>query len=242
MAAFETRSLVLGGVNYGESHRIVDLLSSTHGRHAAIVYRARSPKSKFGRFFDLGNSLNLSLSQGKGDLARVTSASVLCAPQVARENIERLALLTYACELVSAFTVKNHPAPKMYRLLEALLKTLELTEPPTQGTITALDAKVLTFSGHMPSLRNCVHCGEPIESACLFSKSAGGVGHIECVDGESCSLAAVSEIEALRRTPLADTVYVSRKLKAPWLLTDFIEYTIGRELKSREMVQTLLLM
>jgi DNA repair protein RecO (recombination protein O) len=242
MGTFETRSFVLGGVNYGESHRIVDLLSATHGRHAAMVYRARSPKSKFGRFFDLGNCLNLSLQRGKGDLPRVISAGVNSAPQVGRDSIERLALLTYACEVVGAFTVKDHPAPKMYRLLEALLCSLELPEPPTQATVAALDAKVLTFSGHMPSLRCCVHCGEPVGAACVFSSSAGGVGHQECVDGESFPFAAFSEIEALRRTSLADTIYVTRKLKAPTLLTDFIEYTIGRELKSRAMVQALLLM
>ena len=44
--------------------------------------------------------------------------------------------------------------------------------------------------------------------------------------------------EALRRTPLADTVGV-RPALPPWLLGDFARYSLGKNLNSRPMLEEL---
>jgi len=228
--------IVVGHVNVGDTGRIVRLLTSEAGRVSLMVRRAQGRAGQLGALLELGNQLHVRVRPAKGKLDTLLGADVHRAPLRARESYDRIALLTYACEICSALAPENCEAPKHFRLLQSALEVLEGELVPSAATRVALEAKVLTFSGLQPSLVTCARCGGDLDTAARFDHLAGGATHVHCGNGPQLSLEALRQCEALRRTPLADTP--SQRLVEgdfEWLLSDFVQHQLGSALRSRAM-------
>ena len=102
----------------------------------------------------------------------------------------------------------------------------------------ALEAKALTFAGLAPRLVRCVRCGLPAEDPIVFDAENGGVQHHHCGTGRALSARSATVLEGLRRTPLSETVDLDLPKDAR-ILADFVEYQLGRGLKSRSLVTEL---
>jgi DNA repair protein RecO len=201
-----------------------------------MVRRARGRKGQLGALLDLGNQLSVSARPSKGELDILVSADIVRAPLRARDTYERIALLTYACEICSALAPEYCEAPKHFRLLQAALEVLEGEAEPTSATRVALEAKALTFSGLQPSLLRCARCGSALEDHARFDHLAGGATHEHCGSGPQLTRDALQQCEDLRRTPLADTPGTPLcGLELEWLLADFVQHQLGSALKSRAL-------
>jgi len=229
---------VVGGVNYGESNRIVRLLTASRGRVSVMAYRARSASSRKRGLFDLGTTIRVQLKRGRGSLMNVAEVDYIAGPNHARSEIGRLLLLSYACEVMSALAPEEAEASRLYGLLRVLVEVLEHERSPVDATRLALEAKALTFAGLMPSLFVCCVCGTPLETDGCFSQHSGGVVHHHCGEGKSVRQEQLHQIERLRRTPLVETLGSSEVVPAVGLLSDFISWHLGREIKSRIMLDS----
>ena len=163
-------------------------------------------------------------------------ADVVRAPLRARDTYDRIAFLTYACELCSALAPESCEAPKHYRLLQAALEMLEGEAEPCPATRLALEAKALTFSGLQPGLLRCVRCAEPLERTAQFDHLVGGAVHEHCGNGPTLTREGLAQCEELRRTPLALTPGIGLlDSGVEWLISDFVQHQLGSELRSRAM-------
>lgn len=233
MTAYD--AVVVGTVAVGESSRIVRLLSAERGRHAAVAAGARRSKKRFAGLLDPGTRVRVSLQAGRGELPTITTIDLVAAPRRAREAIERIAALAYGCELCAALAPEDHDAPKLHALLVAWLDLLEGDATPGAASRVALEGKALTFAGLAPRLDRCSRCGLPLADPAVFDATAGGGQHARCGGGAPIAVAALAELEALRRTPLADTP-TRPAPAARWLLADFVRHQLGRALRSRGLV------
>jgi DNA repair protein RecO (recombination protein O) len=228
--------VVVGSTDLGESDRIVRFLSAHDGRSSGLARRARASKKRFAGMLDLGTRLQVDLHQGKGSLMVITDLERVAGPDRARTELDRIALLTYGCEVCSALAPEHHPAPKLARLLEVWLDLLEGEVQPGEGARQALEAKALTFAGLTPALVHCSNCQEPLQGDVCFDLESGGGRHAWCGGGRRIDAAALGCLEQMRRTPLADVVNnvepgatgIGR-----WLLSDFIAWHLQRPLRSR---------
>lgn len=219
----------------GEADRLVRLLTESSGRITAVARRARSSKRRFAGILDVGSRLTVQLKRGRSGLWVLDQADRRGGPDMARTDLDRISLLAYGCEVCDGLAPSEAPAPKLWRLLEVWLELLEAPHPPSTASRLAFEAKALTFAGLTPALARCAACGEPLSDPAVFDPQAGGALHGRCGGGAVVATEALIELEALRRTPLADTVnhrLVPSNLN-PWLLSDFIQHQLGRRLAAR---------
>ena len=232
MSAEAFEGIVVGLVRVGDAHLIVRIMTDTHGVRTVMARGARSSKRRFGGCLEIGTELRIEVVKGKGNLPLLRTVNAIRSPMKAREELGRIAYLSYVCELVPALSSENTQTQKLYRLLQSFLSVLEQESAPVMATRIALEAKALTFAGLCPRLTGCACCGEPLENPVQFSATAGGVVHSRCGTGEPTTVKDVYSIEDLRRTPLAQTTTMSCPAKNQMTLSRFVEFQIARPLKS----------
>jgi len=233
--------IVVGGLEIGEADRIVYLLSDTQGRHRAVARGARSSKKRFAGKLDPGCRLELTTRGRRGGLPTITHLELVSGPRRAREDLDRLALLTYACEICGSLATEHQPAPKLFGLLATWLLLLEGPVTPAVPARIALEAKALTFAGLTPALGRCAACGQALDDPAVFDADAGGGMHQHCGAGRSISCGSLARFEAWRRTPMRELVDSDEQVatKEGWLLSDFIGHQLGRQLRSRGLLEDL---
>ncbi len=74
MSSLRTKAIVLSRVNYGEADRIMQIITPEQGKLGVIAKGVRREKSKLAGGIELLAICDLTLHQGKGELAIVTSA------------------------------------------------------------------------------------------------------------------------------------------------------------------------
>lgn len=246
---FQRQALVLGLVDYGDRHRIVRLLTPEEGRISALARHARGSRRRFGGALDVGNRVEVSIRQGRGELGILGGAVVRGDRSRIREDLVRMALMLYACEFVGAFCREGRAEPRMFGLLETALVLLDGWVPPAAAPGTTapdplyrhgIESKALTFAGLRPRLITCARCGGPIEGEANFEMGAGGAVHAGCGPGEPVDGAFLGRLEHALRTPLKDLLDGPPPGGPPWLLARFGEFHLGRPIRSRHWLSTVL--
>ena len=232
-------AVVVKTVDVGDAHQSVHLLSHEEGQSSVFSRNARSSKKRFAGVWDPGNQVRVYSSQGKGGLPAAKDVDLVASPRQARKSIVRIGLLAYGLEVCWSLAPMNHEAPKLFRLMLTWLDVLEQSVEAGPGSRIALEAKALTFAGLTPGLVRCVRCQGELQEPLVFEPGAGGVQHQHCGAGVAVSVQAMLEAERLRRTPLLDTLSSPSVFPNPWVLSDFIRYQLGHELKSRAFLESI---
>jgi len=231
-------AVVVGAVDYGDADRVVKLLSAEQGRTAAMAKSVRGARPRL-HGLDTGTVVRAHLRYGRGGLPAVAMVDLLKSPVRARNDLDRLALLAYGCEVTSALAPEHGEAVKLFVLLHTLIEVLEGEALPGAASRVAFEGKALTFAGFAPSLTTCPRCGEALSGDVRFDPDAGGGVHPWCGSGHPVHADTLAAIEALRRTPLAETPAMSMPPEGRWLLADFVEHHLGHAVNSRSLLQTL---
>ncbi len=236
----ELDAVVLGHVDYGERDRIVRLLTPELGRIAALARNARGSRHRFAGALDLGSRVQALVEPGRGDLWHLREATLTSGRIHLREDLVRLALAAYGCELVGGLAQEERPEQRLFGLLEVFLTVLDgLVAPPGGLFRIGLEIKALTCAGIAPVLDRCARCGGGLAAAAAFSAAAGGAVHAECDAGEEISGAFLAAVEEARRTRLLDLVDRTPPPGPAWCLAAFAEHHLGRGLHTRAWVVTI---
>jgi DNA repair protein RecO (recombination protein O) len=239
----KVEAIVIGGLDYGESDRIVHILSPEHGRISLMARRLRSRKKRHGGILELGNRVSLDLREGRGRLATLDQAQLRDGRVHIRGDLDRIALLAYGIEICGALAREHHPEPRLFGLLETMALILDaLDQAPRSAFRLGLEAKALTFAGLAPVLSRCARCEGPLAPQMGWSHSAGGAVHLDCEASErDVESAWLEDVESARRSPLKDLVDLDVKPGPAWLLSETIAAHVGRELRSRSVLQALVI-
>jgi DNA repair protein RecO len=187
MEILECPAIVVGYVDYLDHDKIVKLITAEHGLISAMAKGARRAKSrKFTHSLDLGNIVHVHLipSKSHGAMWKLKEANLKKACHIARRDLYKTALITYACEVIYSLSAVETPEPKLYGLLETLIRQLNQrrgNEGFGPNYRIAFELKALSFAGLMPTLRRCVACTYPLTSNMKFNVVEGGVFHEHCL-------------------------------------------------------------
>ncbi len=226
-------AIVVGGMDLGESDRLVRLLTPDRGRVAVVARQARASRRRFAGAFELGNTVRYQ-ARGRGDLPAVTEVDLVRVPIRARDDLDRLAHLAFGCEVVAGLAPEHLPAERLYGLLSVWLEVVEADPPPGAAARCALEAKALTFAGVGPRLVTCARCGEAMDDPAIWNEAEGGALHSRCGGGRDVATEDLRVLEALRRTPLLEACgHAPPRLS---VLTDAVEAQLGRRLASRGLL------
>jgi DNA repair protein RecO (recombination protein O) len=171
--SYNTEGIILRRRNLGEADSILTVFSPVEGKFDAIAKGVRKPKSHMRGHLEPLTRSRMHLAHGRS-LDVFTQAETIAAYRQVRDDLDRLTLALYCCELVERFTVDRAPHPELYELLNELLEGLDSAAPLTVAR--AFELRILSLTGYEMQLSVCAVCGTRIvEVDTLFSALAGGL-------------------------------------------------------------------
>ncbi len=186
--SYKTEGIVLRGIRYGESDRILHIYSETHGRIGAIAKGARKASSRFGGRLEPFFRLELVLYRGRGDLSTVTAAATIEPHTKMRGNRKALNAATGGSQTVLRLMPESEQNVPAYNLICRYLSLLEGfasdgAEVDWGVLELAFRMKLLVVAGIAPELFRCVSCGSDGRWE-RFSPQDGGVVCKDCAGND----------------------------------------------------------
>ncbi|MCB1247439.1 MAG: DNA repair protein RecO, partial [Acidimicrobiia bacterium] len=221
------------GYPFGESHRVVVLLSPIHGKLRTVAKGVRKTKSRFGGRLEPMTHVDLVLYEGT-NLDTITQVSVINGFPNVRNELDRVLVAGTMIEVVDAVVQEDDPSHRMFLLLQRGLSVLD-ERPPHPDLVTAFLLKVADILGLAPALDTCAGCGSsgPLKR---FSFAEGGSmcescrtpGAYALRDGVVPYLARIAHAD-LATLPDADPGMTNEALG---ITKRFMEYHLERRIES----------
>lgn len=241
----KVEAIVLRTVDYGESDRIVTFLTRERGKVGAFARGARASRRRFAGLLEPFTLLAAELTDRRGDLLGLESASALRAHGGIRADLARIAVAGYAAELTGELVRDAEPHPELFALLAELLASLDAA-PARPAALRAFELGALAATGFMPRLDACARCGGALSDRTLrFDPAQGGVLCVACEPAGGGGLPPLSPatLAALRRlqegglpAAAAEPLAPPAGREAREALTRFVEHLLGRRLASRKFL------
>jgi DNA repair protein RecO (recombination protein O) len=250
--SIHTQALVLRAVDFGESDRIIHLLTPALGRVAVIAKGARRSKRRFPGTLDLFNQLAVQIVRTRPTvLARLEAARLQRTFEAIRAQSGRFALGCYLLELLDRLSPEGGAPRDLERLFEFARSALQWLdrESPTERMRVLLELRALDALGLRPELLRCVRCGKPLPKAgsapLPFAVAEGGPICSECTAAGGVVTLPVhlGTLRALDRAlsfPLGQLGRLAlggdALAESQRLITRFLGFHVGIELQSRRIL------
>ena len=247
MARTETvDAILLRAVPYGDSDKIVTLLTSEHGKCAVIARGARRSKRRFAGALEPYQLLRAEVGFGRGDVGRLAAAQVVRAYIGVLSDLRRMTLAAAGIELLRAVLPdRDRPDPALF---PTALRFFELSEESARAELRiAFTARVLAICGLAPNLDECGVCGliAPPNKPAYFDIARGAIVCRSC--GGARDLLSGSSRAALRRAAgpewesvaqgSPDITHAIQDVQA--VLDRFLEHQLGKKLHGSSMLAQL---
>jgi DNA repair protein RecO (recombination protein O) len=256
MASLHTEALLLRAVDFGESDRIVHLLTPAAGRVPAIAKGARRSRRRFPGTLDLFNRLAVQLERRRpAALARLEGARLLHTYESIRADPARFALGCYLLELLDRLAPEGGAPADLARLFEFSTGALDWIdrERPDARLRTLLELRALGALGLRPELLRCVRCGRALEADAKnpaapvrFRVAEGGPACARCAAEPAEGAALPIHLGTLRaldralRFPLREMGRIAlggdALVEAQRVAQRFLGFHVGVELRSQRIL------
>ena len=170
-----TPALILHGIPYGDTSRILRLLTREHGLQSVIAKGARRARSRTGPRLDLFGQGEASIQlKAHRELNTLTAFEMTDPHTSLAGDVGRFAAASAVAELALRFApVDAHP--DLYDTVTAGLAALEQAPVELVDTVGLLACwQVIGALGFAPALDQCAVCGRDVSGALAFSASQGG--------------------------------------------------------------------
>ena len=169
-----SEAVVIRHRRFGDSDRIVTLLTPARGKLDAIAKGALRPRSRLAGHLEPLTHAEVLLAHGR-NLDIITQAQTIEGFGAIRDDLDRLSLALYLLELADRLTVEHAEADAVYRLL--LIALLRLARGDGQQIVArSFELGLLDATGFGPQWRDCAACREAVSpDAPAWSPLAGGV-------------------------------------------------------------------
>jgi DNA repair protein RecO (recombination protein O) len=201
---------VLHTRTYGESDRIVTLLTEQHGKLSGIAKGAKNSRRRFGGTLEPFVRIRAVFRQrSTSDLVFLLRCEHLATLGIFTRDLDRFAAGTYALELTDRMVLGRESGREVYALLDDALRLLD-AGVPIDPMLRAFELHLLAATGYQPVFARCRSCGTgAAEHGLLYlALERGGVVCRGCVRaGEPVRPIAAATALALARLaggPLAD--------------------------------------
>ncbi len=233
--------IVIGETPYGDTSKIINVLTKEHGIIGVICKGAMSIKSTL-------RSVTMKLSYGifhlyykKGKLSTLVSVDIINEFKNIRGDILRISYASYITDLVNQVLKQTNEESIYNDYINALLKIEEGLNPMVITNI--LEVKLLASLGVGLNLTSCISCGNAKEIVTLSSER-GGLICKNCYRGER--IIPLSIIKTLNMYYLVDIKSISKlSLKEDIIkeinrfLTNYYDDYTGLYLKSKDFLKTI---
>lgn len=241
-----SRAVILRTRAYGESDRIVTLLSEDFGKLTGIAKGARNSRRRFANCLDPFTLVRAHFrTRTTSNLVFMDSCDLLAVPGELCEPA-KFAYGSYLLELVDQFTVEAEPTAEVFELLCDALAALR-AGPATPGFLRSFELHLLQAAGLAPPFRECHVCRAGLVAASWFDPSAGSLKCELCAGNRERMLAVAPETlaglatlqgltpDAARCVPMSQQA----RRESAALLGHWLASHLARPLKSVSLIEAL---
>ena len=194
---------------YGESDRIVTLITEHHGKVTGIAKGAKNSRRRFAGTLEPFVHIRAVFQQrSASELVFLLRCELLGTLRSLTRDLDRYAAGSYILELTDRMVLGRESGRDVYRLVQDALGLLD-AGVPSDGLLRAFELHLLAASGYAPALDRCRGCARPPEDLVAFylAVERGGLVCRACVrPGEAVRPIAAATARALARlaaSPLA---------------------------------------
>lgn len=177
MAIFSTEAIVLRAYPFGDTSRIVVLLTRDTGKVRMIAKGVRAPKSRMGSSLEPFSEIQVAYYHKSGrDLDLMKSADPLRLHSGFGSDAARLAFGSAALELTDISLTGEEAGPEFYALLADALTRMETASRDRIGIyFGAFELQMAGLLGYQAEFTTCRGCGVATLEGAQFSASQGAV-------------------------------------------------------------------
>lgn len=240
MRPHRTEAIILHTYPARERDKLVVFITPDYGKRKGWAYGARSMRTRFGASLEPLAKVNIGFMERESDeIVRIESIELIRSLFPAQQQLAASVAATYIAETVDTFAQPSDASELIYRLLDRSSVALLGGVKPL-AVVAYAEIWMLRLTGILPSLKNCIECGAPLDRPLRFSQRVAGFvceGH----GGEIVSNDATAALEAMMKTSVTefdapnDVLFELRSLAA-----SIRRHFLGHELKSFEVLSTVL--
>jgi len=175
-----TRAVVLSARSMEEFDRLVVLLTEDQGLVTAYAKGARRQKGTMASATEQlsYSAFQLFRNRERTYVDRAEAETIFFA---IRQDVGRLALASYFCQLCRELIPEGDTQPGYLHLMMNTLTLLDRGKMPMAQLKAVFELRLLTMSGYMPDLVACAGCGEFRGGGVFFAPATGVVYCEDCV-------------------------------------------------------------
>ena len=187
---------MLKTIDFGETDRILTLLTRHFGKVSVVAKGIRKPTSRLAGHAEPLTHATYQLARGR-NLDVLTGADSRALHRALREDLHGIAAGWYIAELADRFALERSPSAPLFDLVESALRHLAAGYAP--GLVCRwFDLHLLDRTGFRPELGRCIQCRtSPAEVTNAWIVDAGGLVCAVCAPMETHGPRALS-VRALK--------------------------------------------
>lgn len=175
-----TPAIVLRTREYGESDKIVTVLSRAAGKFSGIAKGAKRSQRRFPGTLEIFSHVTLDYKRRPHSELAFLDRAVLLQPWPRLLNtLERFTAASHVVELADKMTVESEVGDDLYGIVRSTLTRLNAAEPGA-ATLRLFELAALHASGYRPELIVCRGCSSPLASDRGPVRLVGGLGGVLC--------------------------------------------------------------
>lgn len=244
----KTEGIVLRFYDYGDTSRIVVLLTRDFGKLKVMAKGAKGKRSPFAGRLELFQVLKIQFYHYPNrDLHTLKETEVIQMFPSFHEKLVAFAAANYLSELVQIAVHGENDEETLYESLIIALRAVG-EDGDWELAVRWFETKVLQELGVMPQLRHCAVCQQALTESPRLSPTHHGLVCSGCVPGDARSLPissnATGVIFFLSKVPIEkiQTVKLTQlqRIELKKVLRNFLDFTLERKLKSSDFLDKLL--
>ena len=233
---------VINEISYGETSKIINVLTKEHGLIGVLAKGAKSMKSKFRASTGRYSYANFEIYYKEDKLSTLTSVDVINPLKNIHSDLTLISYTTYISDLVNQ-VVKQSYSKKIYDLFINTILNLEKKLDPVVVT-NILEIKLLPFLGVGINLDSCAICGNKTNIVTIDG-SRGGYVCLNCYSNEK--IVSKEAIKLLRMYYYVNIASISKlnidesvKMEIDNFLNSYYEDYTGLYIHSKKFLKNII--
>ncbi len=160
MAILDVEGIVTKETKYGETSRILTVITKSHGKISVLAGNVRKGKSGLLMATALFSHSRFTLfKSGSSALYKLNEGELITSFAALKESLEKMAFASYFCDITNSIVQEDSPDELQVDLLLRSLYMLSKDDIDLEKIKAVFEFRTLKVAGLLPDLAQCGGCG-----------------------------------------------------------------------------------
>lgn len=192
LAIFDAEGTVTKEIKYGETSRILTVITKNHGKISVLAGNVRKGKTGLLMATALFSHSHFTLfKSGSSSLYKLNEAELITSFSELRESLEKMAYASYFCDVTNSVMQEDSSDESQADLLLRSLYMLCKNDVNYEKIKAVFEFRTLMIAGLLPDLKQCGGCGCADNLVLLYPER--GAIYCECCAKDIPSAIRINE-------------------------------------------------